>query len=161
MVTPVWAHLFNGTLFLPRSSRPRVTSDRDDRALQCLVRRMPFATSPVLKQHWLPNRRLSTRTVRRLLNIDPSSNQIHMCFQTHSTVMNMGTPHNRSTSCTVESWVKSMDESKLRYVGDFKRLDFHNIKTIKFFNADAVLWVWKHMCIWFEDGSMFRSRSVL
>jgi hypothetical protein len=39
--------------------RPRVTSDRDDRALQCLVRRMPFATSPVLKQHWLPNRRRS------------------------------------------------------------------------------------------------------
>jgi hypothetical protein len=29
-----------------------------------------------------------------------------------------------------------MDESMLRYVGDFKRLDFHNIKTIKFFNAD-------------------------
>ena len=29
-----------------------------------------------------------------------------------------------------------MDESKLRYAGDFKRLDFHNIKTIKFFNAD-------------------------
>ena len=50
--------------------------------------------------------------------------------------MNMGTPNNRSTSCTVESWLKSMDESMLRYVGDFKRLDFHNIKTIKFFNAD-------------------------
>jgi hypothetical protein len=45
----------------------RVTSDRDDRALQRLVRRMPFATSPVLKQHWLPNRRLSTRTVRNSL----------------------------------------------------------------------------------------------
>jgi hypothetical protein len=28
---------------------------------------MPFATSPVLKQHWLPNRRLSTRTVRHRL----------------------------------------------------------------------------------------------
>ena len=28
---------------------------------------MPFATSPVLKQHWLPNRRLSTRTVRNRL----------------------------------------------------------------------------------------------
>jgi IS30 family transposase len=41
---------------LPRSGRPRVTSDRDDRALQRLVRRMSFATSPVLKQHWLPNR---------------------------------------------------------------------------------------------------------
>ena len=49
---------------LPRSGRPRVTSDRDDRALQRWIKRMPFATSPVLKQHWLPNRRLSTRTVR-------------------------------------------------------------------------------------------------
>jgi hypothetical protein len=36
-------------------------------ALQRLVRRMPFATSPVLKQHWLPNKRLSTRTVRNRL----------------------------------------------------------------------------------------------
>jgi hypothetical protein len=45
----------------------RVTSDRDDRSLQRLIRRMPFATSPVLKQHWLPNRRLSTRTVRNRL----------------------------------------------------------------------------------------------
>ena len=52
---------------LPRCGRPRVTSDRDDRTLQCLVRRMPFATIPVLKQHWLPNRRLSTRTVRNRL----------------------------------------------------------------------------------------------
>ena len=45
----------NNVKDLPRSGRPRVTSDRDDRALQRLVRRMPFATSPVLKQHWLPN----------------------------------------------------------------------------------------------------------
>ena len=52
---------------LPRSSRPRVTSDGNDRALQRLVRRMSFAASPVLKQHWLPNRRLSTRTVRNRL----------------------------------------------------------------------------------------------
>jgi hypothetical protein len=52
---------------LPRSGKPRVTSDRDDRALQRLVRWMPFATSPVLKQHWLPNRCLSTRTVRNRL----------------------------------------------------------------------------------------------
>ena len=37
-------------------------------SLQRLVRRMPFATSPILKQHWLPNRRLSTRTVRNCLN---------------------------------------------------------------------------------------------
>ena len=54
----------NNVKDLPRSGRPRVTSDRDDRALQRLVRRMPFATSPVLEQHWLTNRRLSTRTVR-------------------------------------------------------------------------------------------------
>ena len=47
--------------------RSRVASDRDDRALQRLVRRLSFATSPVLKQHWLPNRRLSTRTVRNRL----------------------------------------------------------------------------------------------
>jgi transposase len=53
----------NNVKDLPRSGRPRVTSDRDGRALQCLVRRMPFATNPVLKQHWLPNRRLSNRTV--------------------------------------------------------------------------------------------------
>ena len=52
---------------LPRSCRPRVTSDRDDRALQRLVRRMPFATSPVLNQHWLPNRHLSKTTVRNRL----------------------------------------------------------------------------------------------
>ena len=45
----------------------QVTSNRDDRALQRLVRRMPFATSPVLKQHCLPNRCLSTRTVRNRL----------------------------------------------------------------------------------------------
>jgi hypothetical protein len=57
----------NNVKDLPRSGRPRVTSDRDDRALQRLVRRMPFATSSVLKQHWLPNRRLSTRTVRNRL----------------------------------------------------------------------------------------------
>jgi transposase len=57
----------NNVKDLPRSDRPRVTSDRDDRAFHRLVRRMPFATSPVLKQHWLPNRRLSTRTVRNRL----------------------------------------------------------------------------------------------
>jgi hypothetical protein len=56
-----------GKLYHLRLRRPRVTSDRDDRALQLLVRRMPFATSPVLKQHWLPNRRLSTTTVRNRL----------------------------------------------------------------------------------------------
>jgi transposase len=41
----------NNVKDLPRSGRPRVTSDRDDRALQRLGRRMPFATSPILKQH--------------------------------------------------------------------------------------------------------------
>ena len=39
----------NNVKDLPRYGRPRVTSDRDNRALQRLVRRMPFATSPVLK----------------------------------------------------------------------------------------------------------------
>jgi transposase len=57
----------NNVKDLPRSGRPRITSDRDDMALQRLVRRMPFATSPVLKQQWLPNRRLSKRTVRNRL----------------------------------------------------------------------------------------------
>jgi IS30 family transposase len=57
----------NNVKDLPRSDRPWATSDRDDRTLQRLVRRMLFATSPVLKQHWLPNRRLSTRTVRNRL----------------------------------------------------------------------------------------------
>ena len=33
---------------LPRSGRPRVTSDRDDMTLQRLVIQMQFATSPVL-----------------------------------------------------------------------------------------------------------------
>ena len=54
----------NNVKDLPRSDTPWVTSDM---ALQRLVRRMPFAISPVLKQHWLPNRRLSTRTVRNRL----------------------------------------------------------------------------------------------
>ena len=57
----------NNVKDFPRSERPWLTSDRDDRVLQRLVRQMPFATSPVLKQHWLPNRRLSTRTVRNRL----------------------------------------------------------------------------------------------
>ena len=57
----------NNVKDVPRSGRPRVTSDHDDMAVQRLVRRMPFATSPVLKQHWLPNKPLSTRTVRKRL----------------------------------------------------------------------------------------------
>ncbi|CAG2189425.1 unnamed protein product [Mytilus edulis] len=50
-----------------RSGRPLVTSQCEDRALQRLVRRMPFATSPVLKREWLPHRQLSTRTLRNRL----------------------------------------------------------------------------------------------
>jgi hypothetical protein len=58
----------NNVKDLPRSGRPRVTSDRDDRAVQRFVRRMSFTTSPVLKQNWrLHNRRLSTGTVRNRL----------------------------------------------------------------------------------------------
>ena len=57
----------NNVKDLPRSGRPRVISDRDDRVLQRLVRRMSFTTTPVLKQHWLPNRRLPRRTVRNRL----------------------------------------------------------------------------------------------
>ena len=61
---------------LPRSGRPRVTSDRDDRALRHLVRRMPLATSPVLKKHW----RLSTRTVRnRLKSAGLKSRRVIKC----------------------------------------------------------------------------------
>ena len=57
----------NNVKDLPRFGRLRVTSDRNNRALQRLVRRMSFATSPLFKQHLLPNRRLSTRTVRNRL----------------------------------------------------------------------------------------------
>ena len=65
---------------MPRSGRPRITSDRDYRALQRLVRRMTFATSTVLKQHWLPNGRLSTRTVRnRLKSAGLKSRRIIKC----------------------------------------------------------------------------------
>ena len=50
-----------------RSWRPRKTSRREDGALLRLVRRFPFLTSTVVKQRWLPNRLLSTRTVRNRL----------------------------------------------------------------------------------------------
>ena len=70
----------NNVKDLPRSGGPRVTSDRDVRALQRLVRRMTFATSPVLEQHWLPNRRLSTRTVRnRLKSAGLKSSRVVKC----------------------------------------------------------------------------------
>jgi hypothetical protein len=86
---------------LPRSGRPRVTSDHDDRTLQRLVRRMPFTTSPVLKQHWLPNRRLSTRTVRNYLK------SVNESYQT-STV---GRPTSTNTFGVVFSttWLESKD----------------------------------------------------
>jgi IS30 family transposase len=68
----------NNVKYLSRPGRPRVTSDRENRALQRLVRRMPFSTSPVLKQHWLPNRRLSTRTARNSLkSSELKSNLFH------------------------------------------------------------------------------------
>ena len=60
-------HQTNTVKELPRSGRPRVTSQREDGALHRLVRRMPFATSPVLKRQWLPNSGLSARTVRNRL----------------------------------------------------------------------------------------------
>ena len=50
----------NNVKDLPRSGRLQVTSDRDKRALQRLVRRMPFATSPVLKQHVCQQEQLET-----------------------------------------------------------------------------------------------------
>ena len=43
----------NNVKDLPRSGKPRVTSDRDDRALQRLVRRIPLATIPVCQQEHL------------------------------------------------------------------------------------------------------------
>jgi len=49
---------------LPRSGRLHVTSQREDRALHRLVWRVSFATTPVLKRQWLPNRCMSARTVR-------------------------------------------------------------------------------------------------
>ena len=55
---------------LSRSGKPHVTSQREDSALQCLVRWMPLATSPFLKTNqWLPNRRLSARTVMNRLEL--------------------------------------------------------------------------------------------
>jgi hypothetical protein len=50
----------NNVKDLPRSGRLQVTSDRAKRALQRLVRRMPFATSPVLKQHVCQQEQLET-----------------------------------------------------------------------------------------------------
>jgi hypothetical protein len=62
---------------------------------------MPFTTSPVLKQHWLPNRRLSTRTVRNYLK------SVNESYQT-STV---GRPTSTNTFGVVFSttWLESKD----------------------------------------------------
>jgi hypothetical protein len=49
----------NNVKDFPRSGRTWVTPDRNARALQRLVRRMPFVISPVLKQDWLPDRRVN------------------------------------------------------------------------------------------------------
>jgi len=63
---------------LPRSRRPHVT--REERALHRLVRWMPIATSPVLKIQWLPNGRLSTRTVgNRLKSAGLKSRRLIKC----------------------------------------------------------------------------------
>ena len=51
---------------LPRSGRPHVPSQCEDRALYRLVRWIPFANSPLLKRQWLPKTRLSARAVRHL-----------------------------------------------------------------------------------------------
>ena len=40
----------------PRSGRPHLMSQNEDRALHHLVRWMPFATIPILKRQWLPNK---------------------------------------------------------------------------------------------------------
>ena len=57
----------NSVKDLPRSGRPPVTSAREDRALGRIVRRNPFMNSTVLKRQWLPNRVLSSRTLRNRL----------------------------------------------------------------------------------------------
>ena len=44
-----------------------MTSGREDDALKRFIRRILFANSTVLKHSWLPNRRLSTKTVRNRL----------------------------------------------------------------------------------------------
>ncbi|KAK7477003.1 hypothetical protein BaRGS_00031779 [Batillaria attramentaria] len=51
----------------PRSGRPRVTTQREDRALYRLVRQQRFASSSHLKRQWLPNRQLPTKSVRNRL----------------------------------------------------------------------------------------------
>lgn len=57
----------NNVKDLQRSGRPLVTLQREDRALRRLIRRMPLATSHVLKREWLSYRQLSTKTLRNRL----------------------------------------------------------------------------------------------
>ena len=65
---------------LPQSRRPHVTSQREERALHHLVRWMSIATSPVLKMQWLPNGRLSARTVgNRLKSAGLKSRRLIKC----------------------------------------------------------------------------------
>jgi hypothetical protein len=47
--------------------KTHVTSQREDRTIHRLVRWMPFATSPVLKRQWLPNKRMLARTTKNRL----------------------------------------------------------------------------------------------
>ena len=51
----------------PRPGRPRKTTIREDRAVLRLVRRHSWDSSTSLKQHWLPGRAISYRTVRNQL----------------------------------------------------------------------------------------------
>ena len=67
----------------PRPGQPRKTTLKDDRGLARLSRRVPFATSGVLKRLWLPNRRLSNITVSKHLACDPEgSSSVQRCLIT-------------------------------------------------------------------------------
>ena len=65
---------------LPRSRGPHLTSQCEERALHRLVRWMSITTSPVLKMQWLPNGRLSARTVgNRLKSAGLKSRRLIKC----------------------------------------------------------------------------------
>jgi hypothetical protein len=55
-------------------------TDRDDRALQRLAGRMPFATSPVLKQHWLPACSHEIYTPKPLLSLHRKGQLAECCL---------------------------------------------------------------------------------
>lgn len=57
----------NAVKDLKRTGRPRCTSRREDAALLRHVRRSPFNNSTQLRHVWLPNRPISTKTVRNRL----------------------------------------------------------------------------------------------